>query len=144
MLARYATPTSGLAGIVLVLLLLLSAGCRAVAQTEASAEPGEGERAHYLEARWAPGQLRAHFDKHGPEGSYRAPEEYDRAARETIRDGVMFTYVDRETQAPRVGFYDRANNRFTGLTGDGARITTHFRPDRGEIYVRRLERSTYR
>ncbi len=105
---------------------------------------GEAERAEYLQASWAPGQLQAHFEKHGREGSYRGAEEYDRAARQTIRDGAMFSYVDRETRAPRVGFYDRANNRFSGLTRDGARITTHFRPDRGESYVRGLERSTYR
>lgn len=144
MLPRHATPTSNLVRIALVLLLLLSVGCRAVAQTEASAGPDEAERARYLEAGWAPGQLQAHFEKHGREGPYRAVDEYDRAARETIRGGAMFTYVDRESRAPRVGFYDRTNNRFTGLTRDGARITTHFRPDRGEGYVRGLERSTYR
>jgi pyocin large subunit-like protein len=95
-------------------------------------------------ATWAPGQLDAHFEKHGQEGPYRSEAEYDRAARETIRTGTHFTYQDRESNAQRQGFYDKAGNRFTGLTRDGARITTHFRPNRGEAYVRSLEESTYR
>ena len=70
--------------------------------------------------------------------------EYDLSARDTIRNGTEFTYQDRESNARRRGFYDRAGNRFTGVTNDGGRITTHFRPDRGEAYVRNLERSTYR
>lgn len=102
------------------------------------------DREHFARAGWAPGQLEAHFDKHGQEGPYRTQREYDAAARETIRRGASLTYVDRESDAPRVGFYERAANRFTGLTRDGGRITTHFRPDRGEGYVRGLERSTYR
>lgn len=100
------------------------------------------ERERYAaEAGWAPGQLEAHFQKHS-EG-YRSIQDYDRGARETIRIGVAFTYRDRETGEKRLGFYDRSSNRFTGLTGDGRRITTHFRPDQGERYVRSLPESTY-
>ena len=110
----------------------------------AKAAPTDADRERYAQAAWAPGQLEAHFRKHGAEGPYRTPEEYDAAARETIRLGTMFSYVDRESGAQRLGFYDKPNNRFTGLTRDGRRITTHFRPDRGEAYVRGLERSTYR
>jgi len=95
-------------------------------------------------ATWAPGQLQAHFDKHGAEGDARSTMEYDLSARDTIRNGTEFTYQDRESNARRRGFYDRAGNRFTGVTNDGRRITTSFRPDRGEAYVRNLERSTYR
>lgn len=118
---------------------------RSVAPTAAVAWAGaDVDRERYLEATWAPGQLEAHFEKHGREGPYRTAAEYDGAVRETIRRGVYFTYVDRDTDAARVGFYERPTNRFTGLTRDGRRITTHFRPDRGEAYVRGLERSTYR
>jgi pyocin large subunit-like protein len=126
-------------------LLTLSAGiaCR-VGAMAASAAPSDQEREGYTRATWAPGQLTAHFDKHGRERPYRTAQEYDAAARETIKGGTYFTYVDRESDAERIGFYDKGGNRFTGLTRDGNRITTHFRPDRGEAYVRGLERSSYR
>jgi hypothetical protein len=96
------------------------------------------------EATWAPGQLREHFEKHGREGPWPSESAYDAAARETIEIGTAFTYVDRESNAERLGFYLKDANRFTGLTRDGRRITTQFRPDRGEAYVRSLTRSTYR
>jgi pyocin large subunit-like protein len=115
-----------------------------VATRAAPAADVDGERERYTRASWAPGQLGAHFDRHGEEGPYRSAAEYDAAARETIRLGTAFRYVDRESDAERLGFYDKAANRFTGLTRDGQRITTHFRPNRGENYVRGLERSTYR
>ncbi|MCC6174594.1 MAG: hypothetical protein IT305_04745 [Chloroflexi bacterium] len=95
-------------------------------------------------ARWAPGQLDAHFDKHGRAGPYPTVQAYDAAARETIRVGTAFTYIDRESNAERLGFYDREGNRFTAVTRDGTRITTFFRPDRGVRYVRGLDHSTYR
>jgi pyocin large subunit-like protein len=93
-------------------------------------------------AVWAPGELEAHYRKH-PDG-YRSVDEYDRGARETIRVGRRFDYRDTQSNAPRLGFYDPETNRFTALTADGRRITTHFRPDRGERYVRGLPGSTYR
>ena len=52
--------------------------------------------------------------------------------------------MDRESNAERLGFFQKASNRFTGVTRDGRRITTQFKPDRGEAYVRGLDRSTYR
>ena len=114
----------------------------------ADAKPGgagDDERERIAaRATWAPGSLESHFEKHGAEGPYRSAAEYDRAARDTIRSGTAFTYQDRESNAERRGFYDKAGNRFTGVTRDGARITTHFRPNRGEAYVRGLEDSTYR
>ena len=114
----------------------------------AGAKPGgavDDERERIAtRATWAPGSLQSHFEKHGAEGPYRSVEEYDRAARDTIRVGTRFTYQDRESNAQRRGYYDKAGNRFTGVTRDGARVTTHFRPNRGEAYVRGLEDSTYR
>jgi pyocin large subunit-like protein len=96
------------------------------------------------QATWASGQLRAHFQKHGREGNHRTAEAYDSSARETIRVGRQFTYVDRESRARRMGFYDPPSNRFTAVTSDGRRITTHFYPDTRERYVRGLQQSTYR
>jgi pyocin large subunit-like protein len=123
-----------------ILLVTTLVGCAPAAATT----PSVGVEAEQIAARavWAPGELEEHFRKH-PEG-YRSAEEYDRGARETIRRGVRFTYRDSQSDAPRLGFYDRETNRFTALTGDGRRITTHFRPDRGERYVRGLPGSTYR
>jgi pyocin large subunit-like protein len=96
------------------------------------------------EATWAPGQLHAHFEKHGAEGPWPSESAFDASAREAIRLGTDFTYVDQESNAQRLGFYHRESNRFVGVTRDGRRITTQFRPDRGEAYVRGLDHSTYR
>jgi hypothetical protein len=96
------------------------------------------------EATWTPGQLQAHFEKHGREGPYATPQDYDASARETVRIGKSFRYVDRTTNARRQGYYDPPTNRFTAVTSDGRRIATHFKPDNGERYVRSLPQSTYR
>ena len=137
--------------VVVFLVLLALAGCRsATAGQVASAptKPGgtvEVDRERIArEATWAPGQLREHFAKHGKEGPWASESEYDAAARETIRSGTAFTYLDRESNAERLGFFQKQGNRFTGVTRDGRRITTQFTPDRGEAYVRGLDRSTYR
>jgi pyocin large subunit-like protein len=133
------------------LLVLALAGCRGATVGQAASAPTkpggtvEVDRERIArEATWAPGQLRAHFEKHGKEGPWASESEYDASARETIRVGTAFTYVDRESNAERLGFFQKENNRFTGVTRDGRRITTLFKPDRGEAYVRGLERSTYR
>jgi hypothetical protein len=96
------------------------------------------------DATWAPGQLEAHFQKHGREGPWASESVFDASARETIKIGTAFTYRDREANTEHLGFYHRESNRFVGLTRDGRRITTQFRPDRGEAYVRALDRSSYR
>ena len=134
-----------------VLILLALAGCRSATVGQAAsapAKPGgsvEVDRERIArEATWAPGQLRAHFEKHGKEGPWASESEYDASARETIRVGTAFTYVDRESNAERLGFFQKESNRFVGVTRDGRRITTQFKPDRGEAYVRGLDRSTYR
>lgn len=96
------------------------------------------------DATWTPGQLQAHFEKHGREGPWASEADFDASAREVIRIGTLFTYVDRESSTERLGFYDRGSNRFASVSRDGRRITTQFKPDRGEAYVRGLARSTYR
>ncbi|MGH2351358.1 MAG: hypothetical protein ACRDJN_07050 [Chloroflexota bacterium] len=96
------------------------------------------------DARWSPGQLQAHFAKHRQEGPYATARAYDASARETIRIGQAFSYVDRTTRARRRGYYHSESNRFTAVTEDGRRITSHFRPESGERYVRNLPESSYR
>ncbi len=96
------------------------------------------------EATWAPGALADHFGKHGSEGPWPDAGAYDRSARDTIRAGQMFTYTDRSANVRRRGFYDASGNRFTSVTEDLRRITTHFCPDNGERYVVLLRESTYR
>jgi hypothetical protein len=109
------------------------------------ADISDPERARIVrDAIWTPGQLQDHFEKHGSEGPWASESVYDASARETVSIGTRFTYVDRATNAERLGFFDKPGNRFTSVTNDGRRITTHFRPDRGEAYVRGLYRSTYR
>lgn len=119
---------------------------QAAAKPDAGADtPADIDRARIArEATWTPGQLRAHFEKHGREGPWASESVYDASARDVVTTGTSFTYVDRESNAERLGFYDRPGNRLTSVTRDGRRITTHFRPDRGESYVRSLNRSTYR
>jgi len=82
--------------------------------------------------------------QHGREGGHATAQAYDASARETIRSGREFGYVDRTAHARRRGYYDPPTNRFTSVTEDGKRITTHFQPDTGERYVRGLVESTYR
>jgi hypothetical protein len=133
------------------LLLPVLVGCRSATVGQAAsapAKPGgsvEVDRERIArEATWAPGQLRAHFEKHGNEGPWASESDYDASARETVRVGTAFTYQDRESNAERLGFFQKDSNRFTAVTRDGRRITTQFKPDRGEAYVRGLDRSTYR
>jgi pyocin large subunit-like protein len=130
-----------------VLAALSLAGCDATRL----APPGEAEAAGSPEsariardATWSPGQLQAHFAKHGRAGGHASAQAYDASARETVRTGREFSYVDRTAQARRRGYYDPPTNRFTSVTEDGKRITTHFRPDTGERYVRGLGESTYK
>ena len=96
------------------------------------------------DATWAPGALADHFGKHGSEGPWPDTGAYDRSARDTIRAGQPFTYIDRTANVRRRGFYDPSGNRFTSVTEDLRRITTHFCPDNGERYVVLLPESTYR
>ncbi|MFN8532447.1 MAG: hypothetical protein U0556_02745 [Dehalococcoidia bacterium] len=127
----------------LAIIALLVVACSPVV---AGPAPGSArdQRADRIatSAVWASGELAEHYKKH-PEG-YRSQSDYDQGARDTIREGVAFTYRDTQSDTPRLGYYQRDGNRFTALTADGRRITTHFRPDRGESYVRGLPGSSYR
>lgn len=153
LIAIHRPPGGRLLVLLLALLLVpvLLGGCRGATVGQAASAPPKPAGAVEVdreriarEATWAPGQLRSHFEKHGREMPWASESDYDASARETIRIGTAFTYQDRESNAERRGFYHRETNRFTAVSSDGRRIPTHFRPDRGEGYVRGLERSTYR
>lgn len=68
--------------------------------------------------------------------------DYDRSARATIRAGQRFTYTDRDSRQPRVGYYDARTRRFTALTSNERRLLSHYRTD-DTSYPRRLPDSTY-
>jgi len=88
------------------------------------------------------GKLREHFTKHGHEVGAATPRDYDVSARETIRRGERFTYTDRRSGLPRVGYFEPATGRFTGLTDGETVLITHFAAD--DHYVRNvLTSSTY-
>jgi hypothetical protein len=94
-------------------------------------------------AEWrTPYHLRDHCVRHRRLLRLRSVEAYDASARETIRVGTYFESRDPESGEPRVGYYDAASERLTGLTDDEAEIVTHFLCH--ERYVARtLPGSTY-
>jgi hypothetical protein len=87
------------------------------------------------EAKWVkarqgvegPG-LRGHFGKHGEDVGARTAREFDESARETIRRGKRFSYRDRATNEPRVGYFDPDTGLFTATsqTRKTPAILTHF------------------
>ena len=72
--------------------------------------------------------LRDHYAKHGDQVGAGSVREYDFSARTTIQDGRKFTYRDRYTNKPRVGYYDPNTGLFTATsqTGKTPTILTHF------------------
>src|SRR5262245_49490308 len=97
-----------------------------------------------MSARWRDREaLEDHYDDHKHEFGSITIDEYEASALETITIGDLFTYTDRATGRQHRGHYDRATGRFTGCSGNGRRIYTHFKPSNGEDYVRGLPDSTY-
>jgi hypothetical protein len=88
-------------------------------------------------------RLRWDFQKHASEFPYTTVQEYEASSPNTINVGVRFEFEDRKTGRPRVGYYDIARNRLTVLMNDELVLLSHYRPLRGEPYVRGLLRSTY-
>ena len=84
--------------------------------------------------------LEDHFGLHGRELGCRSLDDLDRSAQQTVLQGAKFTYRDRITNLPRVGYYHRDTARFVGTDLDGF-ILTHFRADEG--YGADLPYSTY-
>jgi pyocin large subunit-like protein len=97
-----------------------------------------------MSAKWRDREaLEDHYDDHKHEFGSVTIDEYEASALETITTGESFTYTHRMTRRQHLGYYDRATGRFTGVSGNGRRIYTHFKPSDGEDYVRRLLHSTY-
>jgi hypothetical protein len=90
-----------------------------------------------------PTRLRWDFGKHGAEMPWATVQDYEASSLDTIRVGTRFEFEDRKSGRDRVGYYDRATNRLTVLSDDELTILSHYRPTRGEAYVRGLLRSTY-
>ena len=94
--------------------------------------------------RWRSRQkLQEHFVDHKDEFENIDIDAYEESALDTIDVGTSFTYEDRGTGMPRLGYFDPATGRFTSLSSDGRLIFTHFIPDEGEDYVLDLPNSTY-
>lgn len=70
-------------------------------------------------------------------------DEYDASANATISNGVRFEYIDTGSGEQRVGYFDRETGLFTALDALEQMVITHFKPARGEIYVRTRQNSTY-
>lgn len=88
-------------------------------------------------------RLQWDFRKHGHEFPFSTVDEYEASSLDTVTVGVRFEFEDRKSGRDRVGHYDKATNRLTVLTDDEMFILSHYRPTRGEAYVRGLLRSTY-
>jgi len=92
--------------------------------------------------RWtSPVQLADKFKKHGRRLGIRDIQAYMANSLDTVRRGVRFTYEDRFTSEPRVGYFDPMTGRFTAVTEDDTQIVNHFRVREG--YVRDLPASDY-
>jgi hypothetical protein len=85
--------------------------------------------------------LEDHFPEHRGELQVRSIDEYDASAQETIAIGTPFTYRDRTTGEPRIGYFHRESSRFVAVDLDGF-IRTHYQTDEG--HVADLPLSTYR
>jgi pyocin large subunit-like protein len=94
--------------------------------------------------RWRSRQkLEEHFGDHRDEFGDIDIDAYEASALDTIDVGTPFTYEDRGTRTPRLGYFDPETGRFTGTSPDGRLILTHFIPDDGEDYVLDRPNSTY-
>ena len=87
--------------------------------------------------------LEDHFENHKDKFGAITIEDYEASALDTITVGEPFRYTDRGSRRQHRGYYDRATGRFTGVSSNGRRIFTHFKPDDGEDYVRGLPNTTY-
>jgi hypothetical protein len=88
-------------------------------------------------------RLRWDFRKHGREFPLSTIQDYEASSLDTINLGVEFTFEDRKSGRGRRGYYDRMTNLLTVTTEDGSIILSHYRPSRGEAYVRGLLHSIY-
>jgi hypothetical protein len=95
-------------------------------------------------AVWNPhrvGTLQDHFEDHGWDVGAGSYIEYDYSARWTMRTGRRFTYIDRGSGDPRVGYYDPVTELFTALSPDESIIYNHLSVTEG--YISHLPSSTW-
>src|SRR4051794_38687435 len=88
-------------------------------------------------------RLQWDFRKHGHEFPFSTVGDYESSSLDTISVGARFEFEDRKSGKRRLGYYDRETNRLTVVTDDALLILSHYRPSRGEAYVRGMLRSTY-
>jgi hypothetical protein len=91
---------------------------------------GTAKKAKWAKARQGedgPG-LRDHFQKHGDQVGAKTAREYDLSSRRTIQNGRKFTYRDRMSGEPRVGYHDPKTGLFTATsrTRKTPAILSHF------------------
>ena len=67
--------------------------------------------------------------------------EYEQGSLDTVRDGIRFTYTDRQRGRPRVGYFDPLTHLFVAVSADDQSIISHFPAD--DEYVRSLPNSDY-
>ena len=79
--------------------------------------------------------------RHGGPLRVRSVEAYDASADETIAIGTPFTYRERDTKEPRVGYFHRDTSRFVAVDLDGV-VRTHYMTDEADMAD--LPLSTYR
>jgi hypothetical protein len=72
--------------------------------------------------------VRYKFMKHHEDVGVDTLRDYDLSARRTIQDGKSFTYRDRATNEPRVGYWNAKTDLFTAtsVTRRGTTIFTHY------------------
>ena len=89
---------------------------------------GDAKNAKWVSSNGSGSGLRRHFDKHGDGVGASSVREYDLSARETIANGRRFTYRDRSSNAPRVGYWDEATGLFTatGQTRQSPAVFSHY------------------
>jgi hypothetical protein len=75
---------------------------------------------------------REHFENHRGPLRVRSIDEYDASADQTIAIGTPFTYLDRFTGEPRVGYFHRETSRFVAVDLDGV-IRSHYQTDEADV-----------
>jgi hypothetical protein len=60
--------------------------------------------------------VRDHFQEHGDQVGAKTAREYDLSSRRTIQNGRKFTYRDRMSGEPRVGYHDPKTGLFTATS----------------------------
>jgi hypothetical protein len=76
--------------------------------------------------------LEDHYVRHHGLLSVHSVEAYDASADETIVLGTRFTYRDRDSREPRVGYFHRETSRFVAVDLDGV-VRAHYITDEADM-----------